>query len=77
MQDNLVSLIGCFCCTPLAFIYPCWFHLKLIPNIQQTLWTKISNYAILIFGIGVFVFSTYQAISTWAVSTIQPCAAST
>jgi proton-coupled amino acid transporter len=68
--NNFVALVGCFCCTPLAFIYPCWFHLKLV----KAGWvSKAIDVAIIIFGIAVFVFSTYQAIDTWSVSDISPC----
>ena len=69
--NNFVSLIGCFCCTPLAFIYPCLFHLKLVP--KAPLWVRTSNWAIMVLGLGIFVFSTYQAIATWSVSPINPC----
>lgn len=68
--NNLVALVGCFACTPLAFIFPCVFHLKLIP---QTLYTRVSNWLIIIFGCGVFVFSTYQAIAGWSIATVDAC----
>lgn len=72
--DNFVSLVGCFCCTPLAFIYPCWFHLKLIGGKRKlSLWEKFSDVAIIIFGCGVLVFSTYEAIAGWSIATIDPC----
>jgi len=68
--DNLVSLVGCFACTPLAFIFPCAFHLKLVGG---STWQRVSNVAIIIFGCAVFVFSTYMAIKTWGQSTVNPC----
>jgi proton-coupled amino acid transporter len=68
--DNFVSLIGCFCCTPLAFIYPCYFHLRLCKPTGFAYWT---DWAIIVFGIGVFFFSTYEAIVGWSVTTINPC----
>jgi len=70
--DNFVSLIGCFCCTPLAFIYPCYFHLKLVKNASQS--ARAVDWAIIIFGVGVFFFSTYEAIAGWSISVIDPCA---
>jgi proton-coupled amino acid transporter len=68
--DNLVSLVGCFCCTPLAFIFPAMFHYKLIGG---SFWVRLSNIVIALFGFGIFIFSTYQAISTWTISTVNSC----
>ena len=70
--DNFVSLIGCFCCTPLAFIYPCWFHLKLVKPAPGS-FAHVSDWLIIAFGVGVFFFSTYEAIVGWTVTTINPC----
>lgn len=69
--DNFVSLIGCFCCTPLAFIYPMLFHVRL--NKEAGLASRAVDWSVLLFGVGIFIFSTYQAISTWSVSVIDPC----
>uniref|UniRef100_M4BRX0 Amino acid transporter transmembrane domain-containing protein n=1 Tax=Hyaloperonospora arabidopsidis (strain Emoy2) TaxID=559515 RepID=M4BRX0_HYAAE len=58
--DNFVALIGGFCSVPLAFIYPCLFHSKLLED-----GCALNN---IIIGIGIFtmIFATYQALSTWA-----------
>jgi solute carrier family 36 (proton-coupled amino acid transporter) len=69
--NNLVSLVGCFTCTPLAFIFPCMFHLKLVP--QTSLWVRVSNWAIVALGLAVFGFSTYESIATWGETVVQPC----
>jgi proton-coupled amino acid transporter len=69
--NNFVSLVGCFCCTPLAFIYPCLFHLRLV---KGTPWTRATNIAVIIMGLAIFVWSTYEAIAQWTVQTIEPCA---
>ncbi|CAI5717327.1 unnamed protein product [Hyaloperonospora brassicae] len=57
--DNFVALIGGFCSVPLAFIYPCLFHSKLLEEGRT-----LNN---IIIGIGIFtmIFATYQALSTW------------
>ncbi|CAH0473222.1 unnamed protein product [Peronospora belbahrii] len=57
--DNFVALIGGFCSVPLAFIYPCMFHSKLLDEGRT-----LNN---IVIGIGIFtmVFATYQAVSTW------------
>ena len=68
--DNLVALVGCFACTPLAFIFPAWFHMRLAP---RTLFTDATNGAIIVLGVAVFCFSTYEAIAGWAVVAINPC----
>jgi proton-coupled amino acid transporter len=68
--DNLVALVGCFACTPLAFIFPAWFHMRLAP---RTLFTDATNGAIIVLGVGVFCFSTYEAIAGWAVVAVNPC----
>ena len=68
--DNLVALVGCFACTPLAFVFPALFHARLLP---RTTYFDITNAAIILLGVGVFFFSTYEAISTWSVAAINPC----
>ncbi|CAH0487319.1 unnamed protein product [Peronospora farinosa] len=57
--DNFVALIGGFCSVPLAFIYPCLFHSKLLDEGRT-----LDN---IVIGIGVFtmIFATSQALSTW------------
>jgi proton-coupled amino acid transporter len=68
--DNLVALVGCFACTPLAFVFPALFHARLVP---RTAYYNVTNAAIIALGIGVFFFSTYEAIATWSSSPINPC----
>jgi solute carrier family 36 (proton-coupled amino acid transporter) len=72
--DNFVSLIGCFCCTPLAFIYPSLFHLRIVKG--ASLFSKAVDVAVLLFGVGILVFSTYEAIAGWSVVAINPCLSS-
>ncbi|KAE8969979.1 hypothetical protein PR003_g4263 [Phytophthora rubi] len=57
--DNFVALIGGFCSVPLAFIYPCLFHSRLV-NEGRTL-----NNIVIAVGIFTMTFATYQAVSTW------------
>ena len=68
--NNFVSLIGCFACTPLAFIYPCLFHMYIIPRTWKNF---LINSMIILFGVAVTIWSTYQAIATWSINIIQPC----
>jgi len=69
--NNLVALVGCFTCTPLAFIFPCLFNLKLVK--KPSLWQRWSNVAIILLGLAVFGFSTYESIATWGETTVDPC----
>ncbi|KAI9917006.1 hypothetical protein PsorP6_017199 [Peronosclerospora sorghi] len=57
--DNFVALIGGFCSVPLAFIYPCLFHSKLVHD------GHILNNLVIVIGIFTMIFATYQALSTW------------
>ena len=68
--NNLVSLVGAFSCTPLAFIFPALFHLRLVGGSWPT---RASNVVIIVLGIGVFFFSTYQTIAGWGESVVNPC----
>ena len=68
--DNLVALVGCFACTPLAFVFPALFHARLVP---RTRYYDVTNGAIIALGVAVFFFSTYEAIAGWSVAQINPC----
>lgn len=68
--DNLVALVGAFACTPLAFIFPALFHLRLV---EQSTFSKAVNIVIIIFGCGVMIFSTWQAIAGWSVAEVDTC----
>lgn len=68
--NNLVALVGCFACTPLMFIFPTMFHQKLVGPRGLT---RLSNWAIALLGVGVFLFATYEAIATWDITTIDAC----
>ena len=69
--NNLVSLVGAVACAPLAFIFPALFHLRLVPGISRC--ARGTDIAIIVFGVGVMLFSTYLAIATWGTSVVQPC----
>jgi solute carrier family 36 (proton-coupled amino acid transporter) len=71
MLNNFVSLIGAFCCAPLAFVYPCLFHIILVR--PTGFFNRAADVAMIVFGTAVFGFSTWQAIAGWASSPVQPC----
>lgn len=60
--DNFVAFIGSFCSTPLAFIYPCLFHSRLVNS------GHVLNICIVVLGSCAMIFTTYQSASTWAPS---------
>lgn len=57
--DNFVAIIGGFCSVPLAFIYPCLFHSKLVDE------GKAMNNFVIAVGVFTMIFATYQAVATW------------
>ena len=60
--SNFVSLIGAFCCVPLAFIYPPLIGLRILP---LSLCGRASLVAALVVGLGSMAFCTWVALSTW------------
>ncbi|KAJ3075017.1 neutral amino acid transporter [Podochytrium sp. JEL0797] len=60
--DKFVSLVGCFACIPLSFIYPSLFHFKITTNP----WVKLSDLLLALFGFVALVYTTYITVSKWA-----------
>ena len=58
---NFVSIIGAFCCVPLAFIYPALFHMRLVKGTGVV--SHAADVAIIVFGCAVCVFSTSEVSS--------------
>ncbi|KAJ3240723.1 neutral amino acid transporter [Chytriomyces hyalinus] len=59
--DKFVSLVGCFACIPLSFIYPSIFHYHITPNP----WVKAKDIGIALFGLAALVYTTYITVSQW------------
>lgn len=59
--DKFVSLVGSVACVPLCFIFPGMFHLKISKKIKD----KVLNYALIIFGVGIMVYTLYVSIDTF------------
>ncbi|KAJ3258800.1 neutral amino acid transporter [Chytriomyces hyalinus] len=59
--DKFVSLVGCFACIPLSFIYPAIFHYHITPNP----WVKAKDIGLAIFGLTALFYVTYITISQW------------
>ncbi|KAJ3099196.1 neutral amino acid transporter [Phlyctochytrium planicorne] len=62
--DKFVSLVGCFACVPLSFIYPALFHY----HIAKSNWTKAKDIAIVVFGVVALFYTTYVTIWQWIVA---------
>jgi solute carrier family 36 (proton-coupled amino acid transporter) len=60
--DRLMSVVGSLACTPVAFILPAIFHLKLVA--KSTL-MKIFDTIILIIGIILLIFMSGNTLLTW------------
>lgn len=61
--DRFVSLIGSFTCVPLIYVYPSMLYLKCFRKIG--LISQITNYTIIITGVIMMIYTTYQTLSNW------------
>ena len=52
--DKFVSLVGCFACIPLMFIYPTLFH----THIAKTRMVVVKDYILGLFGVFALLYST-------------------
>lgn len=59
--DKLVSLVGCFACIPLSFIYPALFH----THIAKNKWVKLKDWTVVVFGTFAMFFTTYITLQQW------------
>lgn len=59
--DKFVSLVGCFACIPLSFIYPSLFH----SHIAQSRWVRWKDWALVGFGIAAMVYTTSITLQEW------------
>jgi amino acid permease len=71
--DNMVSLIGAFCCTPIAFIFPAWFHAVMVARPGGKRAEELVDWAIVALGCGIMVFTTYQSIKGWGTTEFDAC----
>lgn len=53
--DKFVSLVGCFCCIPLSFIYPALFHSR----VTRSPMVKIKDISLAVFGCVALIYTTY------------------
>ena len=60
--DKVVSLVGCFACIPLSFIYPAIFHYR----ITTSKWAKFTDLLLVIFGSLAMVYTTFVTLQQWA-----------
>eukprot|EP00127_Corallochytrium_limacisporum_P002781 Clim_evm25s139 gene=Clim_evmTU25s139 len=65
--DNLVSLIGGLCCTPLAFSYPALFHWKVFYDGKFTK-EALGDILFFVFGMVCVALSTFISFYNWDTS---------
>jgi proton-coupled amino acid transporter len=66
--DKVVSLVGCFACIPLSFIYPAIFHYK----IADSKWIKLKDLLLVIFGTLAMIYTTWITLQQWASTGATP-----
>ncbi|KAJ3287514.1 neutral amino acid transporter [Borealophlyctis nickersoniae] len=60
--DKFVSLVGCFACIPLSFIYPSLFHY----HIARSNLERVKDLILAAFGTAAMVYTTYVTLEQWA-----------
>jgi len=66
--DKVVSLVGCFACIPLSFIYPAMFHFK----ITTSQFYKTIDLLLIVFGTIATLYTTYVTVQQWAMNAPSP-----
>ncbi|ORZ21208.1 transmembrane amino acid transporter protein-domain-containing protein [Absidia repens] len=61
--NKFVALVGSLCCMPLCFIFPGLFHYKVTNN----RWEKVGDIIMVLWGIGIMIFTLYVNIRSWFV----------
>lgn len=62
--DRFVSIIGCFACIPLVYIFPPMLHLKSVAESSGNKNSIIFDYVLIMFGVGSMLFTSYQTITS-------------
>lgn len=60
--DKFVAVIGSFACIPLVYMYPPMLHMKVV---AKTTIAKVADVALCIFGLGVMIYTTTEAVKSW------------
>ena len=61
--DKFISLSGTVACTPISFMLPALFHLKLVPSLTPQ--QRYIDYAVIGLSIAIQIFCTAFTIATW------------
>ncbi|KAK2460944.1 hypothetical protein APHAL10511_007414 [Amanita phalloides] len=67
--DKFVSLIGCFACVPLCYVYPAMLHYKACAKTRRM---KIADIIMIMFGLLACVYTTIQTIGLMMEPTATP-----
>ena len=62
--DKFVSFVGSFACIPLIYVYPPLLHLKVF-GIGGSKLIVLGDALILVFGMGIMAYTSYQNIVLW------------
>eukprot|EP00930_Biecheleria_cincta_P083233 TRINITY_DN72841_c0_g1_i1.p1 TRINITY_DN72841_c0_g1~~TRINITY_DN72841_c0_g1_i1.p1 ORF type:complete len:499 (+),score=60.36 TRINITY_DN72841_c0_g1_i1:62-1558(+) len=57
---RFLAFVGAFCCAPIAFIYPAWFHLRLC---AQSVKEQAVDCFFVLLGIATLVFVVWQSVA--------------
>jgi proton-coupled amino acid transporter len=57
--DNYIALVGGLCSAPVCLVYPGIMHLKIVGT------NKFVSCSVVVLGIAISVFCTYQAVASW------------
>ncbi|KAG1184922.1 hypothetical protein G6F36_007332 [Rhizopus arrhizus] len=67
--DKFVSLIGSVFCIPLCFLFPPLFHYKAVASTWRS---KAADIAIIAFGVGCMIYTSFITIGLWTAENEAP-----
>lgn len=59
--QKFLAFVGALCCAPIAFIYPCFFHLRLCATSTSS---KLLDCFIMVLGVATVVFVLFETVSS-------------
>jgi proton-coupled amino acid transporter len=60
--DKFLAVLGSVACTPIAFMFPALFHLKVCAETPKQ---KAIDFTMFLISLTIFVYCTFEGISTW------------
>ncbi|XBW38684.1 hypothetical protein QEN19_004272 [Hanseniaspora menglaensis] len=62
--DRFVSIIGCFACIPLVYVFPPMLHLKSVSENSGKNSKILFDYVLIFFGVVSMIFTSYQTVKS-------------